>query len=211
MRFTLRSSFGTAQVTAPLIGAFNVDNLLAVLGVLLGAGVSLDAAIAAVAAVRAPPGRLEIFGGGGLPLAIVDYAHTPDALDKALAVLRGHCGGRLWCVFGCGGDRDPGKRPQMGRIAAARADELIVTDDNPRSEDPGSIVRGILTGITGRTPRVIHDRGAAIATALAEAAPGDAVLIAGKGHEEYQIVGQERRAFSDAQAVCAALALRGAA
>ena len=211
MRFTLRSSFGTAQVTAPLVGAFNVDNLLAVLGVLLGSGIAFDAAVAAVATVTAPPGRLETFGGGALPLAVVDYAHTPDALDKALAVLREHCSGRLWCVFGCGGDRDAGKRPDMGRIAAAHADTVIVTDDNPRSEDPAAIVRGILAGVAGAAPRVIHDRGTAIATAIAEAAPGDAVLVAGKGHEDYQLVGGERRSFSDARTVRAALAQRGAA
>jgi UDP-N-acetylmuramoyl-L-alanyl-D-glutamate--2,6-diaminopimelate ligase len=211
MRFQLRSSFGTAQVTAPLVGSFNVDNLLAVLGVLLGGGVAFDAAVCAVATVTAPPGRLETFGGGALPLAVVDYAHTPDALDKALAVLREHCSGRLWCVFGCGGDRDAGKRPDMGRIATAHADRVIVTDDNPRSEDPAAIVRGILAGVAGAAPRVIHDRGAAIATAIAEAAPGDAVLVAGKGHEDYQLVGRERRAFSDARAVRAALARRSAA
>ena len=209
--FTLRSSFGTAQVATPLVGSFNVDNLLAVLGVLLGGGVTLDAAVAAVAAAQAPPGRLETFGGGALPLAVVDYAHTPDALDKALVVLREHCSGRLWCVFGCGGDRDPGKRPEMGRIAAARADAVILTDDNPRSEDAEAIVRAIRDGIAGPAPRVIHDRAAAIAAAIAESAPGDAVLVAGKGHETYQIIGTERRPFSDAGVVRNALARRGAA
>jgi UDP-N-acetylmuramoyl-L-alanyl-D-glutamate--2,6-diaminopimelate ligase len=114
-RFQLRSSFGSTEVVTRLIGSFNIDNLLAVLGVLLGSGLEFDAAIAAASAAKAPPGRLETFGGGRQPLAVVDYAHSPDALDKVLAVLRAHCAGRLWCVFGCGGDRDAGKRPEMGR------------------------------------------------------------------------------------------------
>jgi UDP-N-acetylmuramoyl-L-alanyl-D-glutamate--2,6-diaminopimelate ligase len=127
----------------------------------------------------------------------VDYAHTPDALAKALRAAREHCEGTLWCVFGCGGDRDPGKRPLMGGIADELADEIIVTDDNPRSENPEAITRGILQGIKLRTARVIHDRSAAIGTALQEARPVDLVLIAGKGHEDYQIYGNSRRSFSD--------------
>jgi UDP-N-acetylmuramoyl-L-alanyl-D-glutamate--2,6-diaminopimelate ligase len=211
LRFQLRSRFGDAQIAAPLVGTFNVDNVLAVLAVLLGSGVPLDEAAAAIATVQAPPGRLQTFGGGALPLAVVDYAHTPDALDKVLTALREHCHGRLWCVFGCGGDRDRGKRPEMGRIAGRLADEVIVTDDNPRTESGEEIVRGILAGLPGRRVRVIQDRGTAIATAIAEAAPGDAVLVAGKGHEDYQVVGRERRPFSDVHAVHAALARRGAA
>jgi UDP-N-acetylmuramoyl-L-alanyl-D-glutamate--2,6-diaminopimelate ligase len=131
------------------------------------------------------------------PLAVIDYAHTPDALAKALRALREHCTGQLWCVFGCGGDRDPGKRALMGAAADELADRLIVTDDNPRSEDPQAITAAILTGIDSPDVRVIHDRGAAIATALAEAAADDIVLIAGKGHEDYQIYGDRRREFSD--------------
>ncbi|MEN9705674.1 MAG: hypothetical protein RLZZ393_1553 [Pseudomonadota bacterium] len=204
-RFMLRSSFGDAQVTSPLVGRFNVDNLLGVLAVLMSSGHPVDAAVSAVASASAPPGRLETFGGGDLPLVVVDYAHTPDALDKALAVLRAHCAGRLWCVFGCGGERDAGKRPAMARVVADRADAVIVTDDNPRGEDPRAIVRDILAGLAGVTARVVHDRGAAIRTALAEAATGDVVLVAGKGHEEYQIVGAERLPFSDAEVVRSAL------
>jgi UDP-N-acetylmuramoyl-L-alanyl-D-glutamate--2,6-diaminopimelate ligase len=130
---------------------------------------------------------------------IVDYAHTPDALQKALAAARAHCRGRLHLVFGCGGDRDRLKRPAMGRIAVAGADAVTVTDDNPRSEDPAAIVRDILSGITDAAARVAveHDRSAAIRAAIAAAAPHDVVLIAGKGHEEYQIHGTTRRAFSD--------------
>jgi UDP-N-acetylmuramoyl-L-alanyl-D-glutamate--2,6-diaminopimelate ligase len=135
----------------------------------------------------------------GKPLAVIDYAHTPDALAKALSSLREHCRGALWCVFGCGGDRDPGKRPMMGAIADELADQIIVTDDNPRSEDPQDIIRGIAGGIKSHGARVIHDRAAAIAAALNEAAAADVVLIAGKGHEDYQIYGATRRSFSDRQ------------
>jgi UDP-N-acetylmuramoyl-L-alanyl-D-glutamate--2,6-diaminopimelate ligase len=135
--------------------------------------------------------------GAVQPTAVVDYAHTPDALAKALAAAREHCAGALWCIFGCGGDRDPGKRPLMGAIADELADQIIVTDDNPRSEDPAAITAAILQGIETHAARVINDRGTAIATALKEARPGDVVLIAGKGHEDYQIYGESRRPFSD--------------
>lgn len=208
-RFRLRSSFGEASVSTRLVGRFNVDNMLAVLAVLMGRGQKLADAVAAVASVEAPPGRLQSFGGGTAPLVVVDYAHTPDALDKALSVLRTHCSGRLWCVFGCGGGRDAGKRPEMARAAADRADELVITDDNPRDEDPAAIVRDMLAGLGGRSVRVIHDRAHAISEAVRTAAPEDVVLIAGKGHEAYQLVAGERRAFSDAGAVRAALAMRG--
>jgi UDP-N-acetylmuramoyl-L-alanyl-D-glutamate--2,6-diaminopimelate ligase len=215
-QFTLRSSFGTASVRSALLGGFNIDNLLAVLGVLLGSGVMLAQAVEVVAQLQAPPGRLQRFGGGSEPLVVVDYAHTPDALHKALQVLREHCSGQLWCVFGCGGDRDTGKRSQMGQLAAELADRLILTDDNPRGEAPDAITAQIRSGIdaattTARELRVIHDRGAAIATAVAAAAAGDAVLVAGKGHEDYQLVGGQRLAFSDARCVQDALALRRAA
>ena len=211
MRFGLRSSWGAAVVRASLFGAFNVDNLLAVIGVLLGSGVPLEQVVAACAQLQAPPGRLQSFGGVDLPLIVVDYAHTPDALDKALRVLRQHCQGKLWCVFGCGGDRDSGKRSLMGQIAAAAADCVIVTDDNPRSESPAAIAAQILSGMAGSRVRVIHDRPAAIAAAVVECATEDVVLVAGKGHETVQIVGDERRPCSDADSVRAALGLRRAA
>jgi UDP-N-acetylmuramoyl-L-alanyl-D-glutamate--2,6-diaminopimelate ligase len=130
-------------------------------------------------------------------VAVVDYAHTPDALAKSLGALREHYSGALWCVFGCGGDRDPGKRSLMGAIADELADRIIVTDDNPRSENPQAITAAIVTGIKSHEARVIHDRGEAIAAALKEARGGDVVLIAGKGHEDYQIYGGTRRDFSD--------------
>jgi UDP-N-acetylmuramoyl-L-alanyl-D-glutamate--2,6-diaminopimelate ligase len=146
---------------------------------------------------------------------LIDYAHTPDALAKALAAARAHCRGRLQLVFGAGGDRDPGKRSEMGRVAARGADLLIVTNDNPRGEDPQKITDAILAGVAeagalART-RVIHDRAHAIGTAVAGAADADVVLIAGKGHEDYQIVGAERRHFSDAEMARAALQQWGSA
>jgi UDP-N-acetylmuramoyl-L-alanyl-D-glutamate--2,6-diaminopimelate ligase len=129
---------------------------------------------------------------------VVDYAHTPDALDKALVALRGHCTGRLWAVFGCGGERDPGKRPQMAAVAEARSDAIVITDDNPRGEDADRIVAQIVSGLAGRVPvQVERDRAAAIRLAARGAHAGDVILVAGKGHEDCQIVGTERRAYSD--------------
>ncbi|MCS6946699.1 MAG: UDP-N-acetylmuramoyl-L-alanyl-D-glutamate--2,6-diaminopimelate ligase, partial [Steroidobacteraceae bacterium] len=146
------------------------------------------------------------FGGGAQPLAIVDYAHTPDALRAALEAVRQHCRGRIHLVFGCGGDRDAGKRPLMGAVAAAGADAIWLTDDNPRGEAPAAIVADIRRGMpAGSQGEVEHDRARAIRRALAAARAGDAVLIAGKGHEDYQIYGAERRAFSDRAIVRAAL------
>jgi UDP-N-acetylmuramoyl-L-alanyl-D-glutamate--2,6-diaminopimelate ligase len=192
-------SFGDQPMRTRLVGRFNAENALIVLGCLLALDVPLDAAVAAVAACSAPPGRMELITAPqpDRPKAVVDYAHTPDALAKALDALREHCGGALWCVFGCGGDRDAGKRPMMGAIADALADEIIVTDDNPRSEDPAAITAAIAAGISRHAVRVIHERGEAIATALGAAAANDLVLIAGKGHEDYQIYGDSRREFSD--------------
>jgi len=195
----LDGTLGKMHVTTRLLGRFNAENALIVLGCLTALDVSLADAAAALADCTAPPGRMEVIeaDGGGRPLAVIDYAHTPDALAKALGALREHCRGALWCVFGCGGDRDPGKRPMMGAVADELADQIIVTDDNPRSEDPQSICRAIISGIKAHGARVINDRGEAIATALGEAAPADVVLIAGKGHEDYQIYGDVRRRFSD--------------
>ncbi len=170
-----------------------------VAGCLLSLGVPLADAVRVLALCGPPPGRMEVIDSeaGEKPVVVVDYAHTPDALAKALGALREHCKGALWCVFGCGGDRDPGKRPLMGSIADELADHIIVTDDNPRSENPQAITRAILAGFKTHAARVIHDRSAAIAAALKEARPADVVLIAGKGHEDYQIYGESRRSFSD--------------
>ena len=193
------SSWGSGAIHSRLIGDFNAENLIVVLAVLLNWEVPLREAVAALSAAVAPPGRMEAFRGTtGQPLAVVDYAHSPDALGKALRAARRHCRGRLWCVFGCGGDRDPGKRPMMGAIAAELADQLIVTDDNPRTEDPQAIIDAIIEGIpSGQPVRVIRERARAIATAIGEAGGDDIVVIAGKGHEDYQIYGTISQPFSD--------------
>lgn len=211
----VRSSRGSATLASPLRGAFNADNLLTVLALLLAWEIPLTRACEVLSACAAPPGRMQAEGGGTRPLVLIDYAHTPDALAKALAAARLHCEGRLWCVFGCGGERDQGKRADMGRIAADLADALIITDDNPRAEDPAAIAAAIAEGAAaagaGRRMRIVHDRALAIRRALAEASARDVVLVAGKGHEAYQLIGAERRAFSDVEAVREALAMRGAA
>jgi UDP-N-acetylmuramoyl-L-alanyl-D-glutamate--2,6-diaminopimelate ligase len=195
----LDGSFGRLDVKTQLMGRFNAENSLVVIACLLSLGVSLSDAASALAECKPAPGRMEVVKADvrNKPIVVVDYAHTPDALSKALSAAREHCEGALWCVFGCGGDRDSGKRPVMGAIADELADQIIVTDDNPRSEDPQVITAGILRGIKSHAVRVIHDRGEAIATALKEAQPIDVVLIAGKGHEDYQIYGETRRSFSD--------------
>jgi len=198
----LAGSWGEQVVKAPLLGDFNADNVLAVLAVLLHCGYSPVALATALAKVQPVPGRMARYGGGDRPLVVVDYAHTPDALDKALRACRRHTSGRLWCVFGCGGDRDRGKRPQMGAIAGALADQIIVTDDNPRSEMPQVIVQEIQAGFTKEANvAVIHNRATAIDRAISQARLGDVVLVAGKGHEEYQIVGDQILPFSDARQV----------
>ena len=198
LRLQVRSSWGDGELVVGLLGRFNASNVLASLATLLALDLPFAEALRRVARTATVPGRMERLSGGfGQPLAVVDYAHTPHALEQALRALREH-GGRLWCVFGCGGDRDPGKRPLMGAVAERLADRVIVTDDNPRTEDPTRIVDAILAGM--RRPgaaAVIHDRRTAIVRALAEASADDLVLIAGKGHEEEQIVGTERLPFSD--------------
>jgi UDP-N-acetylmuramoyl-L-alanyl-D-glutamate--2,6-diaminopimelate ligase len=195
----LDGSFGKLTVKTQLMGRFNAENSLVVIACLLSLDVALSDAANALAECKPAPGRMEMLEAEvrDKPIVVVDYAHTPDALSKALGAAREHCEGALWCVFGCGGDRDAGKRPIMGAIADELADQIIVTDDNPRSEDPQAITAGILSGIKSHAVRVIHDRGAAIAAALQEAQALDVVLIAGKGHEDYQIYGETRRAFSD--------------
>lgn len=186
------------SIEIPLIGEFNVDNVLIAYGVLRALGIAAEEARRALASSKAPPGRMEAFVIDSGALAIVDYAHTPDALAKALAAARAHCNGHLHLVFGCGGDRDAGKRPMMGEVAARLADRSIVTDDNPRTEDPVKIVADIRRGIPAEADVSIeHDRAAAIRAALRVARDGDVVLIAGKGHEDYQIVGRDKRPFSD--------------
>ncbi len=209
----VRSPWGSGHIRARLLGRFNASNVLAVLTVLLVGRMPFEQASAAIADLTTVPGRMEVFGGEAeKPRVVVDYAHTPQALQQVLESLREHCGGRLWCVFGCGGDRDRGKRPLMGALAERLCDETILTDDNPRSEDANAIIAEILNGM--RRPeraRVQRDRAAAIALAVNEAGADDIVLVAGKGHEQVQRVGDRELPFSDRQQVAAALAQRGGA
>ena len=197
--FTLETPDGRARIDSRLIGRFNVANLLAVAGVLRELGFALPRIAASIAALEPIAGRMNRLGGDAAhPLVVVDYAHTPDALEQALASLRAHTRGRLVCVFGCGGERDSGKRPEMGAIAERLADVAIVTDDNPRGEDGEAIVRAIVAGFAKpERARVERDRERAIALALSLAAPGDAVLVAGKGHEAYQEVRGTKHPFDD--------------
>ena len=190
------------------MGRFNASNLLAVLAVLVEEGMDFDRAVRALAGVPVVPGRMESFGGGNGPLVVVDYAHTPDALEKVLLALREHCAGQLFCVFGCGGDRDRGKRPLMGSAAESRADWVVLTDDNPRNEDGDRIIEEIMVGI--RDPSAVlveRDRSQAIVRALEEARPGDIVVVCGKGHETTQQIGDQIRVFSDRAEVERLLAL----
>lgn len=203
MVFTLVAPEGSAQVATHLLGEHNVANLLLVAGVLRAFGWSLQRVASALNAAQAAPGRLEpVSTDTALPMVVIDYAHTPDALQRALEALaplaRARQGRRV-CLFGCGGDRDPGKRPIMARIAQDNADRLVITSDNPRSESPQRIIEEILAGLTAATPAVTveADRAQAIRTAILSAAPGDVILIAGKGHETYQEVAGERHPFSD--------------
>ncbi|MEO7242599.1 MAG: UDP-N-acetylmuramoyl-L-alanyl-D-glutamate--2,6-diaminopimelate ligase [Variovorax sp.] len=203
------------RLETTLIGQYNVANLLCVIGSLRALGVALGDAVAACCGLGSVPGRMERIDVAGTPLAVVDYAHTPDALDKALAGLRPLAqarGGALWCLFGCGGDRDPIKRPMMAAVAEKQADHLVVTSDNPRSEKPAQILSQILLGLAApEAAQVQPDRALAIADVLAQAAPADVVLIAGRGHEAWQEVAGERIAFSDRAHAIEALTRRGAA
>jgi UDP-N-acetylmuramoyl-L-alanyl-D-glutamate--2,6-diaminopimelate ligase len=217
VRFAVSTPWGKARVASGALGRHNAYNLLATLAVLLASGVRLRAAVSALAHLRPVPGRMERVGGGAKPLVVVDYAHTPDALKHALTTLReviGHepratsRGPRLTCVFGCGGERDRGKRPQMGRLAARLADRVIVTSDNPRGESPQRIIADILEGVAagGDELAVIPDRRSAVQYAVAGARRGDVVLLAGKGHETYQLIAGARLPFSDVAEARRALA-----
>ncbi|MFZ5722353.1 MAG: UDP-N-acetylmuramoyl-L-alanyl-D-glutamate--2,6-diaminopimelate ligase [Pseudomonadota bacterium] len=210
-RLSLRIEGRELTVDTQLLGSFNAANLMAVAGALRVLGYDTTAIAAVLGELRPPAGRMESFGGGDTPLCVVDYAHSPDALEKVLAVLRERTRGSLWCVFGCGGDRDRGKRAQMGAIAARLADVSVITSDNPRSEAPQAIVDDILAGMGELAPgrvRVVLDRADAIARAVQQAQPADTVLVAGKGHEDYQEVAGVRLPFSDRENVTAALAAR---
>jgi UDP-N-acetylmuramoyl-L-alanyl-D-glutamate--2,6-diaminopimelate ligase len=198
----ITSPWGEGTLNSSLFGRFNVSNLLAVLAVLGIMGISFSKILASLAELTTVPGRMQVLGGGDKPLVIVDFAHTPDALEKVLLALREHSHGKIWCVFGCGGDRDRGKRPLMGKIAERFSDHVIITDDNPRTEDSQQIVDDILQGLLCPwAVEVEHDRHVAISHAIECTAVGDVVLIAGKGHEPYQIIGKEKIPFSDVEEV----------
>lgn len=206
--FEAVTPWGRQEIRSAMLGRFNGANLLGVLAALLVSGVPLERAAAALAAVKPATGRLHRMGGGAQPLVVVDYAHTPDALEKALSTLREilPAGKRLSCVFGCGGNRDQGKRPLMGAVAERLADEVLVTSDNPRHEDPAAILDAIAGGMTLNKHRLVADRAEAIAQAVFGAKAGDIVLVAGKGHEDYQEIGGTKRPFSDIETVRWALA-----
>lgn len=199
LRFTLSEGGQSHDIASPLLGRFNIDNLLAVAGALRGLDWNLAQVAGALPTLSPVGGRMSRVGGTqGQPLLVVDYAHTPDALEQALASLREHTPGRLTCVFGCGGDRDRGKRPQMAAIAERGADRVIVTDDNPRSEDGDVIVADIVAGFAApAAAEVERDRAKAIALALRGAGASDIILIAGKGHETYQEVAGVKHDFDD--------------
>lgn len=210
LAFSLRIDRGWHPVRSPLLGRFNVDNLLVVAGVLLALGQAAATIVRVLETLQPIPGRMNRLGGGDAqPLVVVDYSHKPDPLEQALQSLRGHLTGELVCVFGCGGERDAGKRPQMAAIAEAQADRVIVTDDNPRRENGDAIVADILAGFTRPDAVVVErDRRRAITRAIGEARPGDIVLIAGKGHEPYQEIDGVQHAFDDRLVAQAALDAR---
>jgi UDP-N-acetylmuramoyl-L-alanyl-D-glutamate--2,6-diaminopimelate ligase len=203
--FTIRDKESETEIASPLIGRFNVSNTLAAFATGLALGIARERMVKAIAGMRAVRGRFETYSSPGGWTAVIDYAHTPDALAKALAAVKDimkNRGGRIITLFGCGGNRDRTKRPKMGAIAAEQSDLTIVTSDNPRHEDPLAIIEEVMAGIPrGAKVEKEADRGKAIARALSGARKDDVVLIAGKGHEEYQVVGDERIHFSDREVV----------
>ncbi|WP_329604987.1 UDP-N-acetylmuramoyl-L-alanyl-D-glutamate--2,6-diaminopimelate ligase [Undibacterium flavidum] len=206
-QFYLESPYGNGTVKTQTIGRFNVSNILGVLGVLLVRGISWERAVVTIEKLTSVQGRMQQLGSAGQAMVVVDYAHTPDALEKTLQTLQQVAQerqGNLWCVFGCGGDRDPGKRPQMGKIAQM-AQNVVVTSDNPRTEDPSKIIQDILQGMSG-TPHAIADRASAILYAVKHAQVNDVILIAGKGHETYQEINGKKWPFSDEEHAMLALA-----
>lgn len=207
IEMAVRTPAGSAVLSSRLLGGFNAANLLAALTALLALEVPLHEAVGALGSAHGVPGRMERFGGeAGAPLVIVDYAHTPDGLEQALRSCRDLARGQLWCVFGCGGNRDPGKRPLMGALAAQWADRVIVTSDNPRHEEPLRIIEAVLSGMTRREQVTVEaERERAIRETIAAARAGDLVLIAGKGHEAYQEIAGQRLPFSDRAVALAAL------
>ncbi|MDH4233867.1 MAG: UDP-N-acetylmuramoyl-L-alanyl-D-glutamate--2,6-diaminopimelate ligase, partial [Gallionella sp.] len=214
MQLDVHSSWGGAQINSVLVGRFNAANLLGALAVLLVSGVGLVDAVRSLSKVRAVAGRMQRLGGADQPTVIVDYAHTPDALEKVLLALREvnvSTGGKLICVFGCGGDRDRGKRAMMGVVAERFSDHCIITSDNPRSEDPQNIIAEVAGGMSAKNHEIIINRAAAIERAIALARQGDTVLLAGKGHEDYQEIHGVKYPFSDTDVARQALQIWQAA
>lgn len=198
----VNSPWGQGEISAHLIGKFNLSNILAAFTALSLLKIPFEKVLTLLSQLKSVPGRMQALGGKGKPLVVVDYAHTPDALEKVLQALRHHCQGKLICIFGCGGDRDRGKRPLMAAIAEKLADVVMMTDDNPRTENPAQIFEDILQGF--QKPQTIlqeHDRAKAIQKMIQQAEVGDCVLVAGKGAETYQIIGKEKFQFSDVDVV----------
>ncbi|MDM8347561.1 UDP-N-acetylmuramoyl-L-alanyl-D-glutamate--2,6-diaminopimelate ligase [Pseudomonas sp. sp1636] len=198
VRVKLVTPRGEGNVRSSLLGRFNLSNLLAVVGALLGMDYPLDEILRVLPQLQGPVGRMQRLGGARQPLVVVDYAHTPDALEKVLEALRPHVEGRLLCLFGCGGERDRGKRPLMAAVVERLADGVLVTDDNPRGEAPEQIFSDIRTGFAApERVQFVHGRGQAIAQLIATASPADVLVLAGKGHEDYQEINGVRQPFSD--------------
>jgi UDP-N-acetylmuramoyl-L-alanyl-D-glutamate--2,6-diaminopimelate ligase len=198
MKFMLHSSHGTAEIKTTLIGDFNVYNMLACFCVLLQSGLNFNLAVKRVEKLKTVPGRMEMIVQTNKPTVVIDYAHTPEALAQVLKNIRKHTDGRVICVFGCGGDRDAGKRPLMAQVAEKNSDLVILTSDNPRNEDPALIIDEVQQGISDQLKLIVEeDRARAIQHAIKTASVDDMVLIAGKGHEDYQIIGNKKIAFSD--------------
>lgn len=198
VQFRLESSWGTTVVRAPLLGEFNVRNLLSAMAVLFVQGERFDDVVRVLPMVTPVSGRMEVFSFPRHANIVVDYAHTPDALDQVLTSARAHTDGELWCVFGCGGDRDKGKRPLMGEVAEHKADHVVITTDNSRSEDPKQIAQDIRDGLTQPAAAIFEpDREAAVRYCLTHAKPDDLIIVAGKGHENYQIIDQKKIDYNE--------------
>lgn len=210
LKVAINSDWGNGVLSAPLMGRFNVSNVLAAMAALLALGESFEQLLATAPQLSGVAGRMETFSVPNRPLVVVDYAHTPDALEQALQALRQHCKGRLWCLIGCGGDRDKGKRPLMAAAAEQGADVVILTDDNPRTESAAAIIDDMRQGLSEpSTALIIHQRAEALAHAIEQAAATDIILVAGKGHEDYQIVGTNKTHYSDRETAAQLLGANG--
>lgn len=209
IQLSVSSDWGDVAFSVPLIGAFNASNVLVAFATLLSLGYDIQALAQTASQLNAVIGRMELFTADNKAKVVVDYAHTPDALEKALQALRVHCEGKLWCIFGCGGDRDTGKRPMMASVAEQQADVIILSDDNPRSEDPSAITNDMLAGLNhAGSVQVIHDRFEACQFALSQVNESDIILLAGKGHEDYQVLADKTVHYSDRETAQTLLGLQ---